>query len=115
MSHHHHPTGESAPASVVLDLGADTGALVIYTGTEQCGNEIEVSLAGADGGPDPAAVRVHAAVRPRTVRPRPLYGALIPDLPAGRYVVWDRDTALSTVEVAGGAVAEFEWPAHHRS
>jgi hypothetical protein len=108
---HDHSTGASAPASVVLDLGADIGALVIYTSTEQCGNEIEISRTGPDGNPDPAAVRTHAAVRARTVQPRPLYGALIPDLPAGRYVVWNRDTPLSTVEVIGGRVAEFEWPA----
>jgi hypothetical protein len=115
MDHHHHPTGASAPASVVLDLGAGTGALIIYTGAEQCGIEIEISRAGADGGPDPAGVRTHAAVRHRAVRPAPLYGALIPDLPAGRYVVWDRDTALSTVDVVEGAVTEVEWPAgRHR-
>jgi len=105
----HHPTGASAAASVVLDLRADVGALIIYTGVEECGNEIEVSRAGPDGSPDPAAARTHATVRPRAVRPRPLYGALIPDLPAGSYVVWDRATALSTVDVAGGAVAECEW------
>lgn len=108
--HHHHATAVSAPASVVLDLGADVGALVIYTGPEECGKEIEVSRAGPDGSPDPAARRTHAAVRPRAVRPRRLYGALIPGLPAGRYAIWHGDTALSTVDVVGGAVAEWGWP-----
>ncbi|GAA0914944.1 phospholipase [Virgisporangium aurantiacum] len=108
--HHHHVTDASAVASVVLELGADRGALAIYTGGEQCGREIHVSRVDPDGAADATAVRTHAAVRVRAVRPRPVYGALIPDLPAGRYVVWDGEVALSTVDVNGGAVAEFEWP-----
>jgi hypothetical protein len=108
--HHHHLTEPSPAASVVLDLGGNSGALAIYTGIEQCGQEIHVSRVGPDGDADATAVRTHAAVRVRAVRPHPLYGALIPDLPAGRYAIWDGDTAVSTVDVSGGAVAEFEWP-----
>ena len=109
-AHHHHVTDASPVASVVLDLGGNCGALAIYTGVEQCGLEIHVSRVGPDGAADATAVRTHAAVRVRAVRPRPVYGALIPDLPAGRYAVWDGDAAVSTVDVPGGAVAEFEWP-----
>ncbi len=108
--HHHHTHGVSPTASVVLDLGAGVGALVVYTGPDQVGREIEVSLLGPDGAPDPAATRTHAEVRPRAVRPTPLHGALIPDLPAGRYAVWAGDTAVSTVDVAGGSVAEVDYP-----
>lgn len=42
------------------------------------------------------------------MRPTPLHGALIPDLPAGRYAVWDGDHAVSTVDIAGGSVTECE-------
>lgn len=108
---HHHQLDPSPTASVVLDLGGDVGALVIYTGADLLGHEIEVSPVGTDGVPDPDAARTHAAVRLRTVRPRELYGVLIPDLSAGRYTVWDRDVAVSIVEVVGGAVAECAWPA----
>jgi len=107
---HTHTLDPSAPASVVLDIGGDVGALAIYTDAALHGHEIEVSRVDPDGGPDPVAVRTHAAVRFRALRPDPLYGALIPDLPAGRYVVWDGDTPLSTVEVVGGRVAEYGWP-----
>jgi hypothetical protein len=102
----HHSTDPSGTASVVLDVGGATGAIAVYTGPERCGQEIEVSLAGAA-----EPVRTHAAVRAREVRPRTLYAALIAELPAGRYVVWrDRDTPLETVTVIGGAVTECEWP-----
>jgi hypothetical protein len=108
MGHHHHHThGTSAPASVVLDLGGSVGALVIYTGPELLGHEIEISPVGPGGAPDAAAVRTHAEVRQRAVKPRPLYGALIPDLAAGRYAVWNRDPPPSIVEVVGGAVTEM--------
>jgi hypothetical protein len=107
---HTHTMSASAPASVVLDIGGDVGALAVYTGPEQHGLEIEVSPVGTDGAPDPAAVRTHAAVRLRALRPTPLYGALIPDLAAGRYAVWDGDDALSTVDIVGGRVAEYGWP-----
>ncbi|GIJ44226.1 hypothetical protein Val02_11120 [Virgisporangium aliadipatigenens] len=110
MGHSHHTLAPSGTASVVLDIGEDIGALAIYTGSEQEGNEIEVSRVDPGGAPDPVAVRTHAAVRFRAVRPEPLYGALIPDLPAGRYVVWDGETPLSIVDVTGGRVAEFGWP-----
>jgi hypothetical protein len=109
MEHHHHTHGTSATASVVLDIGGSVGALVIYAGPHLLGHEIEISPLGPDGTPDPAAVRTHAEVRQRAVRPRPLFGALIPDLTAGRYAVWNHDTPVSTVDVVGGMVAECEW------
>jgi hypothetical protein len=40
------------------------------------------------------------------------WSVVIDHLPAGRYVVWrDPVTPLAEVDVAGGAVTEYEWPA----
>jgi hypothetical protein len=94
----------SREGSVVLDIGADTGALVIHTGPEHDGLEIEVSPVGDD------AVRTHAAVRPRHLPDRTLHCVLITPLEAGEYTVW-RTVAepAGTVRVQAGAVADFHW------
>ncbi|QMU80314.1 phospholipase [Streptacidiphilus sp. PB12-B1b] len=94
----------SHEGSVVLDIGEDTGALVIHTGPEQDGQEIEVSPVGE---PDR---RTHAAVRPRHLPGRTVYSVVITPLPAGEYTVWrDRDTAEAVVSVHGGGVSEYHW------
>ncbi|WP_433531564.1 phospholipase [Micromonospora sp. CA-263727] len=103
---HSHSYGPTATATVMLNLGGDTGALIIHTGRQLLGREIEVSRADREGEP-----RTHAAVRERQVRDGTFHSAVLPDLPAGVYTVWwDDDTPAGTVAVAGGAVAEFTWP-----
>jgi len=121
MSHthphpHSHPESAPEPAahaplpppshegSVVLDIGGDIGALIIHTGPEQDGLEIEVSPLGED------QQRTHAAVRPRELVDRTVYCALITPLTAGGYTVWrDPDTAAGTVSVPAGGVGEHHW------
>jgi hypothetical protein len=94
----------SREGSVVLDIGADTGALIIHTGPEQDGQEIEVSPVGDD------ARRTHAAVRPRQLVGRTVYCVVITPLPAGDYTVWrDPDTVEGVVAVAGGSVSSYRW------
>lgn len=103
---HEHRYGPTGSGTVMLNLGGDVGALVIYTGPELHGREIEVSR--ADDGP---VRRTHAAVRERVVRDGTFHSAVCPDLAAGRYTVWwDEDTPAGVVSVTGGAVAEFVWP-----
>ncbi|SBV27853.1 phospholipase [Micromonospora krabiensis] len=108
---HRHAYGPTETGTVVLDLGGQTGALIIYTGGDLHGREIEVSPA------DPVdAARTHAAVRERRVRDGTFHSAVYPDLPAGRYTVWwDERTSAGTVSVEGGAVAEFTWPSGFRA
>ncbi|WBB64903.1 phospholipase [Micromonospora sp. WMMD812] len=99
-----HAYGPSTTGSVVLDLGGETGALIIYTGPDLHGREIEVS-------PGVAGPRTHSAVRERHVRDGTFHSAVYPDLAAGVYTVWwDEDTPAGTIRVAGGVVAEFTWP-----
>lgn len=94
----------SREGTVVLDIGAGTGALIIHTDAAHDGLEIEVSpLADPDH-------RTHAAVRPRHLAGGPVHCLVISPLPAGPYTVWaDAHTPHGTVDVAGGAVSEYRW------
>jgi hypothetical protein len=100
------PTGPSGPGTVVLNLGAGVGALVLYTPAELDGAEIEISPAG-----DPGARRTHAQVRPRQLPGQTRYAAVYPDLAAGRYTIWrDQGSPAAAVTVAGGQVTSCHWP-----
>jgi hypothetical protein len=89
---------------VVLDIGADVGAMVLYTPPAYRGREIEVSPAGED------ARRVHTAVLERRVAGRTLFAAVYPELRAGDWRIWGGDADLpSRVSIVGGVVAEVDW------
>jgi hypothetical protein len=95
----------SGPGTVVLDVGAGTGALVLHTPAELDGREIEISLAGA-------ATRTHSQVRARHTGAGVRYAAVYPGLPAGDYTIWrDTGTPAAAVTVAGDRVTNCHWPA----
>lgn len=86
MSHTHHSAAfwtRRHTESVVLDIGEDVGALVLYVAPALHGHEIEVNLLGAE----PGARRVHSAVLERSLGERVFYAATYPELPAGDYEV----------------------------
>jgi hypothetical protein len=90
--------------NLLLDIGGDTGALIIHTAAHRDQTEIEISAAGAD------RPRTHNVVRRRQAAGGASYAAVFPDVPAGDYVVWrDDDTPAGTVTVRGGAVANFRF------
>jgi hypothetical protein len=104
--HDHAPGGhEHAPGSndnLLLDIGADTGALTISTTADRDQAEIEISPAGS------RQARTHNVVRVRKTVGGSVYAAVFPALPAGDYVVWrDHGTEAGTVAVRGGQVASF--------
>ncbi|MEU4714413.1 phospholipase [Micromonospora purpureochromogenes] len=106
MHGHDHRYGPTESGTVLLDLGAETGALIVHTGRRLHGREIEISRADQPGGP-----RTHSAVRERVVRDGVFHSAVYPDLPAGLYTVWwDERTPAGAISVTGGTVAEFVWP-----
>jgi hypothetical protein len=99
-----HAYGPTRAGTVMLDLGAETGALVLYTPADLAGREIEIS-------PHiPGALRTHASVRARPGNNGTRYAAVYAGLAAGDYTIWqDRDTPAGTVTVAGGQVTCHDW------
>jgi hypothetical protein len=88
VSPNHHHSKDARPEHVMLDLGPGVGALVLHTGADLHGVEIELSPVGRDG------ERSHKQVHERPVAGRPLYGAVFEALPAGEYTLWLDDEPL---------------------
>lgn len=97
--------GPSREGTVVVDIGADIGVLIVDTPAALAGVEIEISLEGSTR-------RSHVAVRERhgdeegDVR----HAAVFPTLAAGTYTLWEPEGgARRTVVVAGAAVTRVTW------
>lgn len=89
---------------VVLDIGGDIGALILYTRPEANGDEIEISPRGHVGH------RSHNQVHERIFNGRVFYAAVYPELRAGEYDLWgDGPAPVDHVTIEGGRVAELDW------
>jgi hypothetical protein len=98
----------AACASVALDIGAGSGALVLYPSERFRGREIEISLLDRHDRSRQRG-RVHTGVHERTTEVRSRLTAIFGSLPAGDYVVWeDATTEGPVVTVLDGAIAEVE-------
>jgi hypothetical protein len=94
------------PEFVVLDIGDDAGALIVRTGPEMHGVEIEISPAGED------RCRSHKQVLERNIDEQPAFTAVFDGLVAGVYTLWVKGTARArSVSVEACAVAELDWRA----
>jgi hypothetical protein len=102
MFHHHEKRPH--PEAVVLDIGGDVGALILYTRPELVHTEIEVSPRGD------SSHRTHTEVLERRLHNSPVYAAVYAALPAGDYRIWAPDPTLpASVTIVGGEVAEMDW------
>jgi len=98
--------GPSGHGTVVMELGGDIGALVLYTPEDLDGREIEISRDG-----DPVARRTHSQVRRRHMADATTYAAVYPDLLAGTYTIWtDEKDAAAIVVITGGQITACRWP-----
>jgi hypothetical protein len=99
--------GPSGPGTVVMEVGAGVGALILYTSADLDGAEIEISAGPGDSG----SRRTHSRVRPRHVPAGTRYAAVYPGLAAGCYTIWrDERRPAATVTVTGGQVTSCRWP-----
>ncbi|MFF0268216.1 hypothetical protein [Kribbella sp. NPDC004536] len=94
---------------VLLDIGGDTGALVVAMPPELEGKEVEIRP--VDHRPDPGPLR-HVAVLGRTVTGRTQHSAVFPDLQAGQYELYLRPDGAERLRasVIGGQVCYAVWP-----
>lgn len=98
--------GPSGPGTVVMDVGGDVGALILYTPAEMDGREIEISRDG-----HPGARRAHSQVRARHMAGVTRYAAVYPGLHAGEYTIWDTQARpAASVVITGGVVTSCRWP-----
>ncbi len=101
--HAHGPTG---PGTVIMELGADTGALILYTPADLDGAEIEISRHG-----DLLGRRTHSQVRQRHVASVIKYAAVYSSLTAGEYTIWrDEDRPAAAVTITGGQITSCHFP-----
>jgi hypothetical protein len=88
---------------VVLDIGGDTGAVVVYLPNVPAGGELEMRPAGEPSG------RFHTGVHLRPVGGVRIPVAVFPTVRAGRYeVLDDRLAPVAEVTVTGGRVADVD-------
>lgn len=95
--------------ALLVDIGGDSGALVVYASEEFVGHEIEIARAE-----DPSGHPVHNVVRARRVCDAVVCAAVFPTLPAGRYVPhgdW-LQSGRTAFSVVGGRVTELDGPGH---
>jgi hypothetical protein len=92
------------PEHVILEIGGDIGALLLYTDATLLGCEIEISPSGHDD------ERQHKEVLERPLDGRVIHAAAFDRLPEGAYTLWLDGRAVSRdVAVSGGRVAECDW------
>jgi hypothetical protein len=103
--HSHRPAGETPPAGgpVVLDIGDDIGALIVYVlGDDMVGHELHLRRVGSHGG------TTHTGIWRRNIADRDDVIAIFPELATGHYDVFDLCGAIvATTFVPAGAIAEM--------
>lgn len=93
--------GPTGAGSVVLDVGGQIGALILYTPEDLAGAEIEISPRS------PGARRTHACVRERRGDHGTSYAAVYQGLAEGDYTIWGQaDAPLAAVTITGGRVTQ---------
>lgn len=94
--------GSGGLDGLMLDIGGDVGALLVYVGPGLADREIEVSPACA-----PAGHRTHTVVHEHG---RAVFAAVFVELHASRYTLRhpDDDNVWGEVLVEGGRIAELD-------
>ena len=88
----------------MVDVGPGVGALVIYTGGDLHGQEIEISPASGK------ANRMHTDVLRRKTAGGHVFAAVFGSLAEGEYELWnDSRSGPLTVQIVGGQVTEVDW------
>jgi hypothetical protein len=101
---HHIEAHRPHDEPVVLEIGGELGALIVYTDPSLLHQEIEISPTGED------ERRSHKDVLERVVGGRSFYAAVFDRIPDGDYTLWHHGTPrLRGAKVAAGRIAELDW------
>ena len=102
--HDHQPLPPSTEGSVVMEVGGDVGALVVYAPDALAGLEIELAMRGDDH------QFVHTEVRERRLSDGTIYAGVFPAVPSGEYTLLPVAALPALdVNVEGGRVSELTW------
>jgi hypothetical protein len=106
--HVHRENPHAGQGPVVLDIGGDVGALLVAMPETMADMEIEIRSVGAGR----RAHLSHVGVVGRPVRGRTMWSAVFPELPAGRYELYERVAGRPQliVDISAGAVTQLSWP-----
>ncbi len=98
------PVARPHPEPVVLEIGGDLGALIVYADGNLLDTPIEISPEGQDH------KRAHQHVLERPLADRTVYAAVFDRISEGTYTLWMHDQARAVgVKIAGGNVTELDW------
>ena len=96
--------GSGSPESLVLDIGDDVGALILYADESCLGREIDVTPVG-----HPQSHQTHTMIRRRRSVDREFVAGVYPELSEGTYTVWSLDGGpLAEVTIRGGRITELD-------
>jgi hypothetical protein len=94
---------DGPPDTLVLDIGEDIGALILYSEEACLGREIDLTPVGA-----PRSHHMHTMIRRRRSFDREFIAGVYPELVEGTYTIWGiDDQPLGQVTIVGGHVSEF--------
>ena len=97
------PVARPHPEPVILDIGGDVGALVVYGTEAQIDTPIEASPADADD------KRFHQHILERPMDDGAMYAAVFDRVAQGEYTLWMHgEPCARQVAVTGGEVAEID-------
>ena len=92
------------PESLVLDIGENIGALILFADEACLGAEIDITPVGME-----KSHKIHTMIRRRRAVDREFVAGVYPELQSGTYTLWGLDGhALADVVITGGAVTEFD-------
>jgi hypothetical protein len=115
---HHHHTGsgeaeapyvddgptDGPPEALVLDIGDNIGALVLYAEESCLGREIDLTPVGAA-----RSHHLHTMIRRRRAFEREFVAGVYAEVVEGEYIVWGLDGhPLGQVAITGGHVTAFD-------
>jgi hypothetical protein len=94
---------EGPAEALVLDIGDDIGALILFADETCLGQEIDITAVGA-----PRSHHTHTMIRRRRGVGQEFIAGVYPELQAGEYTIWGvDDRVLGEVTIIGGQVTEF--------